>query len=586
MNRSSANRVLAAVVSAVLLHACAGGGGEGMGASVTVEPISTGMTASTSPPAGPQSLSGACTSGLANVALHAGVTLNGGAFFSSGWGQGWVVDASTIVDGVFLPRFNQWDQGPVWWDSRDGVDRSITLDLGGVYSIESFVVQADDNDAYLLYYHDVDTNTWHMAWKVPNYDVYPDSSSWGMQTRPDPGNNETRYALPQPIVTDALMIKGDMQSGDGYFSLSEIQAFGCPASVPGGDSPSGGISSGEGSGVGLSAYGTATIDGRMGPGEWDKAARVDFQAYLPSNDGGGTTPATLYVMNDKTDLYVAVKIARSSFGGATNPVLEFDNDNDGAREDGDDGFGMSVGIYQSPEFYDIYRYSCPGSPANSAGCSAPDSETTRGILPSGASNGATAATNDGTYTIIEMSHPLSSGDTLHDFFLKAGDTIGFRLNVRLFSLIPACNYGPACYADTGLPAANAGSNYGRITVASSAGPQPMQLGIDIAPGDPINGINPGNEGTVPVAVLSSIGFDALDRIDTSSLTFGRTGDEQSLLLCNESPEDVNGDGYPDLVCHFDTLLTGFLPGDTTGYLKGKTTDGVSFSGSDLVRVVQ
>ncbi len=402
-------------------------------------------------------------------------------------------------------------------------------------------------------------------------------------------DSAARNALTQPIVTDAFMIKDNMQSGGRYFSVSEIQAFGIPAIPSSGADGSGDASSGEGSsgpGVELSAYGTATIDGRMGPGEWDKAARVDFQANLPVNDGGGTTPATLYVMNDNSNLYLALKIARSSFGGATNPVFEFDNDNDGSREDGDDGFGMSAGIYQSPEFYDVYRYTCPDSPAGSAGCSALDTETTRGILPSGTNNGATAATNDGADTIIEMSHPLSSGDVLHDFSLKEGATVGFHLNLRLFSLTPACNYDPPCYADTGLPATGAGSYYGQITVASSAVSQPMQIGIDIAPGDPINGINTGNNGTVPVAILSAIDFDAATRVDTSSLTFGRTGDEQSLLFCNESPEDVNTDGFPDLVCHFNTRLTGFFQGDTKGYLKGKSTSGASFSGSDPVRIVQ
>ncbi len=175
---------------------------------------------------------------------------------------------------------------------------------------------------------------------------------------------------------------------------------------------------------------------------------------------------------------------------------------------------------------------------------------------------------------------------LHDFSLTAGDTVGFHLNLRLFSLTPACNYGIACYADTGLPAAGAGSYYGQITVASSAVPQPAQIGIDIAPGDPVNGIDPGNEATIPVAILSVSGFNAPAEVDVSSLTFGRTGDEQSLVFCNQGGEDVNGDGLPDLVCHFNTQLTGFLIEDTKGYLKGKTLNRASFAGSDAVRIVQ
>ncbi len=401
------------------------------------------------------------TSGPDNIALHATVTLGGGRFFTGGWGNGEVVDAGTVVDGVFMPRSSQWDQGAVWWDCTDGVERSITLGLGSVYKIESLTIQADDNDAYLLYYHDVGTDTWQVAWHVPNYNTYPDSSSWGMQTRPNPLNNAARYILPQPVVTDALMIEGDMSSGDRLFAVSEIQAFGVPID----DSSSGGGTGDAGSDTGISGYGTATIDGAMKPGEWDTATRIDFQANVPSYDGGGTTPATLYVMNDGTNLYFAVTIARTSFGGATNPVFEFDNNNNGIREDGDDGFGMYVGIYSPVTFLDTYRYTCPGSPAGSAGCSALDTETTRGILPAGTNDGKAAATNDGHVTVIELSHPLDSGDHLHDFSLKPGDSVGFHFALRLFSLTPACNTGPSCYADTDVPATGEGA-YRHITVVS------------------------------------------------------------------------------------------------------------------------
>ena len=82
-----------------------------------------------------------------NVALNAKVSLLSD-FFTNGWGNGKIVDKNTIVDGKFLPRGNQWDQGAVWWDCHDGVKRYIRIDLGDVYEIHGFTVQADDNDAY------------------------------------------------------------------------------------------------------------------------------------------------------------------------------------------------------------------------------------------------------------------------------------------------------------------------------------------------------------------------------------------------------------------------------------------------------
>ena len=49
--------------------------------------------------------------------------------------------------------------------------------------------------------------------------------------------------------------------------------------------------------------------------------------------------------------------------------------------------------------------------------------------------------------------------------------------------------------------------------------------------------------------------------------------------------DVNGDGWPDLVCHFHTPTAAFQAGDTEGVLKGQTVAAVPFSGSDSVRIV-
>ena len=49
--------------------------------------------------------------------------------------------------------------------------------------------------------------------------------------------------------------------------------------------------------------------------------------------------------------------------------------------------------------------------------------------------------------------------------------------------------------------------------------------------------------------------------------------------------DVNGDGLDDLVCHFLTRLTGFVPGDAIGTLSGTTIDGVEIRGKDSIHLV-
>jgi len=113
----------------------------------------------------------------------------------------------------------------------------------------------------------------------------------------------------------------------------------------------------------------------------------------------------------------------------------------------------------------------------------------------------------------------------------------------------------------------------------------IPVAIDIKPGSFPNSINPKSRGTIPVGILSSSTFDAPTSVDRTSLTFGRTGNEQSLAFCNSSPEDVNVDGFLDLVCHFNTQQTGFQAGDTAGALKGKTVTGTPIIGTDSVRIV-
>jgi hypothetical protein len=98
-------------------------------------------------------------------------------------------------------------------------------------------------------------------------------------------------------------------------------------------------------------------------------------------------------------------------------------------------------------------------------------------------------------------------------------------------------------------------------------------------------INAGSYGKIPVAILSTPTFNAVTSVDPSSLTFGRTGNEQSLAFCNTGGEDINGDGLPDSVCHFQTQLTGFQSADTVGILKGTTVQGAQIIGQEAIVVV-
>lgn len=115
--------------------------------------------------------------------------------------------------------------------------------------------------------------------------------------------------------------------------------------------------------------------------------------------------------------------------------------------------------------------------------------------------------------------------------------------------------------------------------------QVQQISIDIKPGSTgLAPINPKSGGKIPVALLSSTNFNALT-VNQATLTFGRTGSEASLSQCGKDGEDVNGDGLPDLVCHFDNQKAGFQKGDTVGIVHGQTTAGAAFEGNGFLKVV-
>jgi YVTN family beta-propeller protein len=107
--------------------------------------------------------------------------------------------------------------------------------------------------------------------------------------------------------------------------------------------------------------------------------------------------------------------------------------------------------------------------------------------------------------------------------------------------------------------------------------------IDIKPGEAPNPINPKARGNIPVAILSTSSFNAPARVRMASPTFGRTGNEPSLNRCNS--EDVNRDGFLDLICLFDTQAAAFQAGDTQGILKGQTVEGTPIRGTDSVLIV-
>lgn len=112
------------------------------------------------------------------------------------------------------------------------------------------------------------------------------------------------------------------------------------------------------------------------------------------------------------------------------------------------------------------------------------------------------------------------------------------------------------------------------------------VSVDIKPGSDPNTVNLGSAGVVPVAILGSATFDAT-MIDPESLFLAgaavKMAGKSGKLLCHS--EDVNGDGFIDEVCQFQTAEFMIEPGSDKAELTGVTVDGMSIKGEDSISIV-
>jgi hypothetical protein len=255
----------------------------------------------------------------------------------------------------------------------------------------------------------------------------------------------------------------------------------------------------------VKGFGTPTIDGVQAAGEWEPAAKRDFAANRLPDEGGGTMPATLYVMNDATNLYLAVKVEKPSLGN-TSVAFEFDNDH------ADHSAGFTVGDdvllinpILAPSFLDEVRTYAPPCPFVPPGplCGFIDTEV------GGTSEGSGAAKNAGGFSVYEFAHPLNSTDDAHDFSLGVGNRVGFEMSLR-FCSTTTC-------VDTYLPPGGDGD-----IVVTSLNSVPPETSITTGPADAWSSSEATFvfSGTDDVISPSDLSFEC--RVDTAAFSTCRS----------------------------------------------------------------
>ena len=173
---------------------------------------------------------------FATARADSNVALNKPVFVINGAAQ--ITNPSTslsvIDNGVFLPESTGYGSSTaianaVEWTTTDGqpvgagnAPTTLEIDLGGFFAISGAIMQADNNDSYLLQYRDPSTNAWLTLWTVPGV------VGFGFTTRPNA--DQTTFQSLSPVVTDAVRISAI--TGDTALGVSELQLNGTAVPEP------------------------------------------------------------------------------------------------------------------------------------------------------------------------------------------------------------------------------------------------------------------------------------------------------------------------------------------------------------------
>jgi titin len=177
--------------------------------------------------------------------------------------------------------------------------------------------------------------------------------------------------------------------------------------------------------------------------------------------------------------------------------------------------------------------------------------------------------------VVGVLNSTPNTDFVIDVYASAvADPTGHGEGQRWLGSFPAhTDVGGDVFFDVSLPASSepwelftttATDPWGNTSEFSAAA---TVARIDVQPGSPRSTINVGNNGVIPVAILTTWNLDATT-VDTSTVVFAGAHARRSAV------EDVNGDGRVDLILHFRTQDTALLQLYTDAVIEDLADDGI------------
>ena len=152
------------------------------------------------------------------------------------------------------------------------------------------------------------------------------------------------------------------------------------------------------------------IDGVIQDSEWASAAKLD----IVMSNSGYDIPATIKVMNDANNLYMALEVEDDASIDVGILQIRFDDNHDGLLDPEEDVFHYDP---KSPTNFDSFLAAVEEFP----------DEIEYDSIVGGVLDGVVAASKGTSINSYEFSHPLCSSDITHDFCLTSGSSVGFSL---------------------------------------------------------------------------------------------------------------------------------------------------------------